>query len=247
MEELYIDGNKVKVTVFDSLPSTNTYLKNEYTKGMSNYRTVIAACQTGGRGRLGRSFYSANGGLYMSFLLSDVSELDIISITAIAGISVSEAIDDLYNVKCGIKWVNDLIYNGKKVCGILAEGIISDDGKIQGIVIGIGVNIAPPENSFPDELRDIAGAISDHYTVEDRNNLAFLILKRFNDNLKSKDTVNKYRQLSTVIGKEITVITVNERYNARVDDIDDSFGLVITKNNGEKMTLRSGEISIRTK
>ena len=247
MEEIYIDGSKVNVTVFDSLLSTNAYLKNEYTKGISNYRTVIANSQTSGRGRLGRSFYSASGGLYMSFLLSDVSELDTINITAIAGIAVSEAIEDLYNVKCGIKWVNDLIYNGKKVCGILAEGIISDDGKIQGIVIGIGVNIAPPENGFPGELSDIAGTISDRYSEEDRNNLAFLILKRFNDNLKSHDSVKKYRALSTVIGKEITVITMSERYNARVNDIDDKFGLIITKDNGESVTLRSGEISIRTK
>ncbi len=247
MTELYLNGKKVNISYFDTLASTNALLKDECKKGAPNYCTVIADRQTGGRGRMGRSFFSDNGGLYMSFLLRKIDDADIIGITATAGVAVSEAIEKIYGVKCDIKWVNDLIYNGKKVCGILAEGVISDDGKIDGIVIGIGVNIVPPTGGFPDEIKNIAGAISDRYSVEQRNALALAILEEFDRNFRSPDLVEKYCSLSTVIGKDIKVITPTESYSAKAVEIDENFGLTVITEDGIKKTLRSGEISIRTK
>lgn len=247
MRELYLDCNKVEISIHDILPSTNALLKVECKNGAPNYRTVIADRQTSGRGRLGRSFFSDNGGLYMSFLLREIDDADIVGITAAAGVSAAEAIEKIYGVKCGIKWVNDLVYNGKKVCGILAEGVMSDEGKIEGIVIGIGVNIALPEGGFPDDIKDIAGAVSDRYSVEERNALAIAILESFKLNFESDDLVGKYRDLSTVIGKDVSVIAPNGTYDAKVDGIDDEFGLVVITEDGNKKTLRSGEISVRTK
>ncbi len=247
MNELYLDGNKVEISFYDSIPSTNALLKEKCKNGAPNYYTVVADRQTSGRGRLGRSFFSDNGGLYMSFLLRGIDDADIMGITAAAGVSTAEAIEKIFGVKCGIKWVNDLIYNGKKVCGILAEGVISDDGKIEGIVVGIGVNIAPPKDGFPDEIKDIAGAVCDIYTVEERNALVKAILESFHRNLGSEELIEKYRALSTVIDKDIMVISPSETYSARVVEIDDKFGLTVIVNDGKKKTLRSGEISIRTK
>ena len=183
----------------------------------------------------------------MSFLFKDVSSVDVLGITAAAGVSVAEAIYVIYGVKCGIKWVNDLIYDGKKVCGILAEGVITDDGNIDGIVIGIGVNIAPPDGGFPEELKDIAGAVTDRYSESERNELVRAILEAFNRNVSSDTLPDKYRALSTVIGKDVRVITVNETYNAHVIGIDDGFGLIVETEQGENKILNSGEISIRIK
>ena len=247
MNELYLRGNKVEISFIDTLPSTNALLKEECKKGAPNYYTVIADRQTRGRGRLGRSFFSDNGGLYMSFLLRDIDEVDLTRITAAAGVSAAEAIEKVYGVKCGIKWVNDLVYNGKKVCGILAEGVISDDGRIEGVVVGIGINIAPPSGGFPDEIKNIAGAVSDSYSRSGRDRLAKAILESFDDNITSREIIDKYRSLSTVMGKDVRVITPNETYDAKATEIDDSFGLTVMTEDGKKKTLRSGEISIRTK
>lgn len=232
---------------FESLPSTNAFLKEEAKKGAPNYYTVIADRQTSGRGRMGRSFHSDNGGLYMSFLIRNVDDVDVTRITAAAGVSVVEAIKKKYGVSCGIKWVNDLIYNGKKVCGILAEGVISENGKIDGVVVGIGVNIAPPKDGFNEEIKDIAGAISDHYSETERNDLAKAIIEYFDKNITLPDLIDKYRALSTVIGKDVRVITPNSSYDARAIGIDDEFGLTVITDDGKEKTLRSGEISIRTK
>ena len=235
------------IVYFESLPSTNAFLKEEAKKGAPNYYTVIADRQTSGRGRMGRSFHSDNGGLYMSFLIRNVDDVDVTRITAAAGVSVVEAIKKKYGVSCGIKWVNDLIYNGKKVCGILAEGVISENGKIDGVVVGIGVNIAPPKDGFNEEIKDIAGAISDHYSETERNDLAKAILEYFDINITYPDLIDKYRALSTVIGKDVRVITPNSSYDARAIGIDDEFGLTVITDDGKEKTLRSGEISIRTK
>ncbi len=247
MVELCEDGNRAEIAFFDTLPSTNAFLKEECKKGAPNYYTVIADRQTSGRGRLGRSFFSDNGGLYMSFLLREVDDGDLIRITAAAGVSVAEAIDIVYGVKCRIKWVNDLIYNGKKVCGILAEGVISESGIIEGVVVGVGVNIAPPIGGFPDEIKDIAGTVSDHYSAAERDALANAILASFCRNIGSQTLVDEYRALSNVIGKDVKVITPSGTYDAKAIEIDSSFGLTVVTDDGKKKTLRSGEISIRTK
>lgn len=247
MTEFELNGKVVKIVYYDTLPSTNTWLKEECKKGAPNYYTVIANRQTSGRGRLGRSFYSDNGGLYMSFLIRNVSDSDLIRITAAAGVSVSEAIEKIYGVSCGIKWVNDLIYNGRKVCGILSEGVISDDGNIEGVVVGIGVNIAPPKDGFHDDIKEIAGAVTDHYSDEERYALVKAIIEKFDSNISSYELIDKYRSLSTVLGKNISVITPNEIYSAKTLAIDDEFGLKIMTDDGKEKTLRSGEISIRTK
>lgn len=246
MTELFVGGSKVSIEFYDTLESTNTFLKEECKNGAPNYYTVVADRQTGGRGRLGRSFHSDNGGLYMSFLLRGFDNVNITYVTAAAGVSVSEAIEKIYGIKCGIKWVNDLIYNSKKVCGILAEGVISDEGKIEGVVVGIGVNISEPKNGFPNELKDIAGAISKSYSIDERNALIKEILESFDKNITSVDLINKYRNLSTVIGKDVKVITPVNTFNSKAIEIDDDFGLTVVTADGEKITLRSGEISIRT-
>lgn len=247
MAELNLNGKRAEIVCFDTLPSTNAFLKEQCRKGAQSYYTVIADRQTNGRGRLGRSFYSDNGGLYMSFLIRDISDTDLTRVTAAAGVSAAEAIKKVYGVSCGIKWVNDLIYNGKKVCGILAEGVISDKGNIDGIVVGIGVNIAPPIYGFHDEIKEIAGAISDHYSEAERNDLSKAILEYFDINITLPNLIDKYRALSTVIGKDVKVITANESYDAKAVGIDETFGLTVITNDGNKKTLRSGEISIRTK
>lgn len=242
------DGTEAKLLTFDEIDSTNTYLKNLAKNGERNLTVVIADRQSGGRGRLGRSFVSENNcGLYMSVLLKPDGRLNATSLTAITGISVNEAIYEVFGLKCGIKWVNDIILNDKKVCGILAEGSLNVSGELDFVVMGIGVNIAPPTGGYPEEIKDIAGALCENYSKEIRNRLAFTILERLCTNLKSDltDLLDTYIKMSCVIGKRVNVIGPEHSYPATVIGLDDDFGLTVMKDDGVTEILRYGEISIR--
>ncbi len=246
MEKKHIIMDKeITVLHLPSLSSTNTLLKEEEKKGAPDGLTVIADRQSGGRGRLGRSFYSEEGGLYMSFLLRELPLSDVTSVTAAAGVSVCEAIEELYGRNCHIKWVNDVQIDGKKVCGILAEGAVGTSGRVESVIVGVGVNIKAPSGGFPDEIKDIACAIGDAYSPEARDGLAYKLLERFYQNIASSELHSKYLSRLSVIGKAITVHTPLESYKAIALGIDDSFGLVICKENGERDVIKSGEISIR--
>ncbi len=241
-------GRLVKLICFKEIISTNTYLKNEANNGAPEYTVVIADRQSGGRGRLGRSFVSEEKcGLYMSLLLRPVEDFDFTSLTAIIGISVNEAIFDVFGLTCGIKWVNDIIYKGRKVCGILAEGALKDNGALDYAVIGIGVNIAPPADGFDASIKDVAGALCKKYSDEIRDRLARSILERINLNL-SRDKASllkRYRDMSCVIGKRVKVITPSLTYFAAAEGIDSDFGLIVTKDDGSCDVLRYGEISVK--
>ena len=115
------------------------------------YDVITAKMQTGGRGRLGRSFYSPPGGLYFSVALPlDGTETNIPCLTLVAGLCVCEALEELCGVAPRIKWPNDLYLNGKKLCGILCELV---NGKTSAAVAGVGVNMTAPKNAIPEELR----------------------------------------------------------------------------------------------
>jgi BirA family biotin operon repressor/biotin-[acetyl-CoA-carboxylase] ligase len=173
---------------------------------------------------------------------------DSVTLTAWTAVAAMRAISKVSGFTPGIKWVNDLVSGGRKLCGILTEmSVESETGMIDNIIIGIGININNDASDFPDEIKDIAGAVADVYTAEERNRLAAEILCSFENNFGSSELPDKYRSLSTVIGKDIKVITPSETYYAKALEIDDHFGLTVMTEDEKKKTLRSGEISIRTK
>ena len=151
---------QIKLNAFETLDSTNTYLKKLAAEGASEGTVVIANAQTAGRGRMGRSFASAQGlGVYMSLLLRpDCAASCAQSLTANTAAAVCMAIETVSGVKPEIKWVNDLYLKGKKICGILCESAVSGD-KLDYAVIGIGLNVITRPEDFPEERRHTAGSI----------------------------------------------------------------------------------------
>ena len=145
---------QIPVRVLPETDSTNLRLKAWYRAGQIAPPYLLTAdSQTAGRGRLDRRFVSPPGtGLYMSLLASPPSGTDCGLITILAAVAVCRAIEEMTDLRPRIKWVNDLFVRGKKVCGILAEGLSGP------VVIGIGVNLRTPSGGFPPEAGP-AGAL----------------------------------------------------------------------------------------
>ena len=228
------------VTVAEEIPSTNTALKKRAMAGAPEGATLIAARQTGGRGRLGRQFHSPEGGLYLSTLLRPD---DAVGITCRAAVAAARAIESLCGAKIDIKWVNDLYVNGRKVAGILAEGVFAPDGTLSAVVLGIGINVGAMD--FPAALTSIATSLGNegfHLAPED---LAAAFLNGLTQVLCADISVmEEYRRRNLVLGREVTVLRGGETYTAVAQSITDNGHLVVCTADGVT-ALSSGEVSLR--
>ena len=155
---------------FSSLASTNDTLIAMAKDGAENGTVVTAKFQTNGKGTKGRSFFSPEGGLYMSVLLRNIKRDCAPHVTPMAAVAVRQAIIDVCGIETKIKPVNDLYLDGKKVCGILTQAL-SPGGNISFIVVGVGVDLFEPEGGFPDEIRPIAASLKTGFDEKLMNKL----------------------------------------------------------------------------
>ena len=172
------------IEVHEALDSTNRLAAERARQGAPEGTVIVAAEQTAGRGRFGRSFHSPRGsGLYLSVVLRPrLAYEDALLITTTAAVAVAEAIETLYpeGPAPRIKWVNDILLGGKKLAGILTEASLDmESGQIAAIVLGIGLNVYPPAGGFPEELREIATALRPAPEAQLRSRLAAAILDAF--------------------------------------------------------------------
>lgn len=242
----------VELHVEDEVDSTNTVVRRQAEAGAQEGYTVIANHQTAGRGRRGRTFYSpSESGIYLSILLrpQHYTAEQAVQITTIAAVAVCEALERVSGEKAEIKWVNDVFMEGKKVCGILTEASFGlEDGFLEYAVLGVGLNVCPPEGGFPEELTEIAGTIFTETQNDGKNKIAAEILNRFMEYYHAPlhgNYVEEYRRRSFVIGKEIYVLSGGERTWAKALDVDEKCQLLVEDENGQEKLLSSGEISIR--
>ena len=247
--EQYLD-QKMNITIFDELDSTNNYLKKLGSQGEKENKLVIALSQTGGRGRMGRSFYSPNGtGTYFSLLLHpEFSVEKSLFLTVMAAVSVAETVMKYNKNDVKIKWVNDIYIDDKKVCGILTEGAVNSNKKLDYAVVGIGINVNAPENGFPDDIKDIATAIFPGNSEENiKEKIVADVINRFfcMYNGDDKDYIKRYREYSYLIGKEINIIQGDSTRPATVIDITDDCHLLVKNEKGEIEEISSGDVSVR--
>lgn len=242
-----LEHKDLRVSVFDSLDSTNNEAKRRLAGGFSGAELIVASQQTAGRGRMGRSFYSPAGtGLYMSLAISCPGGFEnaVYSTTA-AAVAVVRAIERLTPLRPRIKWVNDICLDGRKICGILTEGVTDfESGSLTGVVIGIGVNLNTED--FPADIAQAAASLGD--SAPRRCVLAAAIADELLDiirQLPDKSFLEYYRERSLVIGRRVTYTAAGVSDSAEAVGIDDSGGLIVRKDNGELLTLSSGEISLR--
>ena len=228
----------IPLRMLDETDSTNLRLKEEYRAGQLTPPFLLTAdSQTAGRGRLGRSFLSPPGtGLYMSLLASPPTGTDCGLITMLAAVAVCRAIEEMTALQPKIKWVNDLFLRGKKVCGILAEGLGGP------VIIGIGVNLRTPPGGFPPEAGP-AGALDADVEAPA---LAGRIARYILDGLEKPGDpaiLNAYRQRMPLVGRHIRYTQNGQEKSARVTGVAPDGGLMIEDDTGPH-TLRTGEVTI---
>ena len=237
----------MKTYFYEKTGSTNDELKRLIEEGGAvGGDACVALSQDGGRGRLGRSFFSPEGGIYVSvYVEPDLPPERMPVVSAVAAVQVCRALERV-GITAGIKWINDLYIDGKKLGGILCEGIVDREMHIKGAVIGVGLNCFPVGTVFPSELSDIAVGVE--MGEEKRQELRDALveeLRAIGDG-SAPDWYLYYRERSVVLGKRIRVIpSCGESYFATVRDIEVSGTLTVETDSGEYLTLGSGEISIR--
>lgn len=246
-----LNHKEMSVTCVKETFSTSTLARNAAAEGSGN-ALFVAERQTGGRGRLGRRFESPEGGIYMSFLLrpQKLSAEAALLVTTAACVAVCDAIRATCGIDAGIKWVNDIYVNGKKVCGILTEAVTcAETGELESVIIGIGINFSTPQEAFPVELRNIAGSLFDGITpVCTRASLAAAVADRLCDietRCITADFLDEYRRRSIVTGKQVRCFRGSEEFTATAMGIDDRGGLIVKTDDGGTRTLSSGEITLR--
>jgi len=247
-------NEKLTIEIRDLVSSTNTVLKEMAENGMPEGHILIAKEQTAGKGRKGRKFFSPkDGSLYMSVLLRPQIRMEeALFITTAAAVSVARAVEDTSGKVPTIKWVNDIFLNEKKICGILTEASVNmETGFPAYAVLGIGVNIYPPRDGMPKELGPIAGTVFNSF-YEGGNNygnrLAAEILNYFfeyYENLTQKTFMGEYQRRSFLTGRTVTYVSGNVKRRITVLGIDDNAGLIAETEDGERIILDSGEVSVK--
>ena len=230
------------VIVYEEIDSTNTEAKRLITDSNLKKACLIANRQTNGRGRVGHAFFSPKEtGIYMSFVFTPNSLEKAYKSTAKACVCVKRAIDKLYGLNIGIKWVNDLYLDNKKICGILTEAVTTGVNK-GSVVVGIGINFL--EHELSDELKPIVGFLPKKETVT-RNILIAKIISNLEtelSNLGDDSYIEEYKGASILIGEDISYVEGDDKKFGHVVDIDNEAGLVIKEPSGNIKTLRNGEV-----
>lgn len=242
----------VKIEYIPNVTSTNDIIMEYGKQGIEEFTTVVADSQSSGRGRKGRIFYSPdNAGTYFSILLRpNINFSESLYITTAAAAAVTEAMKQLYNMDTEIKWVNDVYYNGRKICGILTEAHIDmESGTVDYATLGIGINVFEPENSYHKDIKNIAGAAFCRSMFDNKIRCEITakvidIFYEYYKNLSDITFLNTYKSRSFLTGKNVTIEKNGIVQKAFVKGIDDKCRLSVMLENGIEENLNSGEVNL---
>lgn len=249
----YLDQSidATQINVYDSIDSTNNRAKELAVAGAEHGTVIIANEQTKGRGRYGKVFESPKDtGIYMSLIIrpDELSNIEPSLMTAYSAVIVADVLSHFTGENIGIKWVNDLFLKRKKVCGILTEAVTNlETGKLDWIVVGIGINVSTDSRLFSDQVQSVATALFDDKNVV-RNHIAAEIINQFflqANSMTQQKMMDIYRQKSIVIGHPVSVVSGTTNYDAIAEDILDNGSLVVKRSDGQTQELRFGEVSLK--
>lgn len=242
------------VQVLETVDSTNSWAKREALQGAPHGSVFISDEQTGGRGRLGRSFVSPRGrGVYLSVLLRpQCAPAEVAHVTAMAAVATCDAVEQVCGIRPGIKWTNDLILREKKLTGILTEMSAEwESGTLEYLVIGIGVNCNHRETDFPEELRQKATSLYlETGQPVDRNQMAARLMEalfRLSEDMLAKKAqwMEQYARDCITLGRPVKILRRDEVRRAMAMGIDENGALLVRYDSGEEGVVFSGEVSIR--
>ncbi len=232
--------NSLKIFNYEVVDSTNRVARDYVSDGGILPALFIAEEQTAGRGRLGRSFFSPKAsGLYMTLALPFDNTSEQVALTVAVSVAAVRVLSPLTDKKLTVKWVNDILADGKKAAGILCEAVKG------AVIIGIGINLSTEK--FPEDIETTASSLGiievDKKLLSEK--IAEEIIKITKEN--NADIIEEYKKISAVLGEEIYYIKNGERFDARALDIDEKGSLIALNSDGTKVTLNSGEITLRIK
>lgn len=246
---LFLHHPEVYMKLYKEIPSTNQAAKQAAIRGeVGHGGFVLAESQSVGRGRRGRKFFSpADSGLYLSIILEPKETLrESLLLTTAAATAVYRAVEKVCGLSLDIKWVNDLYRNGKKVCGILTEAITDfESGEIEYAIVGIGLNLYEAAGGFPEELRDIAGALYENKADAsgmDRNRLIAEIVNCLLEEMEDLKLSEIYTAHNLVPGREICILDGDRSRLARALEICPDGRLKIEEADGQISVLNYGEV-----
>lgn len=240
----------VEIVICPLTDSTNKEVKRRAREKADEGLLVLAEEQSEGRGRKGRQFVSPPGtGIYLSVLFRPDRKqgADIVRITTAASVAVCRAIEEVLQEHPTIKWVNDIYLQDKKVGGILVEAVSGREG-IDTVVVGIGINYRQPSEGFPEQLREIAGALCASDITVSRNVLIASVVNHLfavYQDLSQGTYMSEYRRLSNVLGRKVHYTSGEKWIQATAIQIEADGGLVVRREDGKEETLRTGEITLR--
>ena len=240
-----------KIAYFDTIDSTNTYAKSLAQQGAPHGTVVIAAQQTGGRGRMGRSFSSPAGmGVYLSLILRpQCKPEELMHLTCACAVAACNAIESATTVRPQIKWTNDLICEKRKIAGILTELVISPGSTCA--IIGIGINCRQQIHDFPAEIQSFAGSLAmmTQQRVEPARVTACLLealLEMDRQLLQEKEAlIACYTQDCATVGQDISLVCGDNIRHGHAMGISQDGGLIVRFTDGKTETVSSGEVSVR--
>ena len=241
---------KNDIYYFKTTDSTNIMAENFANAGAPEGAIVVAEFQTQGKGRKGRSWFSPAGkGIYVSFILRPrISPNEAPKLTLMASVAIAEAILACAPVDVVIKWPNDILIGGKKVAGILTE-IKAEMDKIHHVVIGVGINVNTPSESFPLDIRDIATSLLKETgrtfsrTVMLKTCLEFLEKQYEIFEMHGFDNIlDRWKQLANMAGRKITVDVLDKSYTGTVEDVSEDGYLIIRDQEGDIKRIVSGDV-----
>ena len=241
------------IQAFDTIDSTNTYAKKLAAQGAPDGTVIVADSQTGGRGRMGRSFHSPGGqGIYLSVILRPKCHArELMHLTCATAVAMCDAVEAACGFRPQVKWTNDLVWQKHKLGGILTELSLRPDGSVGYAVVGIGINCAQMQADFPEEIRNIATSLS---MILGREVSRFAVIAAMIEALEAmsrnllteKDRIMEtYRGSCITLGQSVSIVQGDTVRYGTAKDIDSEGGLIVETPDGKIETVCAGEVSVR--
>jgi BirA family biotin operon repressor/biotin-[acetyl-CoA-carboxylase] ligase len=233
---------------YDAVSSTNSVLRELAFEGKPEGAVVVAQTQRAGYGRLNRTWFSPRGGLWFSIILRPkIAPSKAAKITLMTGVAIAKTLLDNYNLNARIKWPNDVLIGGKKICGILTEMRIKES-EIDYILLGIGINGNFELLEIPDEIRKSTTTLKHEKKGDiDLENLFLNLLVNldyFYHQLQlgnSKEILIKWKGFSDTLGRKVMIKTHHERFEGKALDLDESGALILEIPSGERQKIFAGD------
>ncbi len=238
---------------FDSIDSTNTRAKQLAAQGAPHGTVLIADSQTGGRGRMGRSFHSPGGsGIYLSVILRPGCHASkLMHLTCATGVAMCNAVESACGIRPGIKWTNDLVFGKRKLGGILTELSLDAKGNADFAVVGIGINCSQKAEDFPEEIRSIATSLllETGNAVSRSCVIAGMLVQLEGMSRKLLDEkeqlMARYRRDCITVGQEISLVCADAVRHGTAVGVDSEGALLVRFPDGHTEAVSSGEVSVR--